>query len=797
MSQTRRNRARLPIYAARERPSLGEQILVAALRALPFVARSILVVTIATGVVLAGAAAWSALSPRGAATSSTSRRSEDVHASAPSGLLNRIETYAPAPGGGEQLVHSRSFTYERATGRLASVTSPQGMTSYKYTPSGDIARVRTSRGDDMRFVRDALGRLILARCERSTAAHNAAWIRYAYDSAGRLTRLERSNGVATDCSYDPSTGWLSSIEDKVAGSEATLLRIALTRDLAGFVVGVEETRDGDGAGPEPASVVAWTHAYDRAKRLVRSTREETGGDTVVYSLAYDGACNLTRQTIQTAAETRIVDYAYNSLGQLVQDGSGSYEYDTFGHLAKETKNDGTYRVYSWDSEDHLVKVEFRDAQGGLVKTVEFAYDDLGALISKKIDNEPPTYFLVDHRSASGLPRVLCEYSIADPDAGISYLCGDGPGPLARISASGGAEFFHADHLGSTRLLTGADGTAIAPLDYSPYGEPADADGLPPTDGELASILALADASPGRGVYAFTGQRRDADLGRQRHGARWYNPATANWLSQDPSFDFPNNFGNTYLYAGANPTSLIDLSGTMTFAEVLSAVGIVANIAGTAYCGYNFYKEPTWSNGAWVLVSGLGFVPAKMIMQWAARGLKVGSDALRVTSAAKLAARTAGLPALKAGQLFEQFVQARLAAGKIPGLGRVVTVSTSWMRGSAPVGNDLMAVGPGGIPKIFEVSLTATRNFAKNDILEYKGIAKRLLSLVRRGEGCVDDLLEMGIDKRFLNRTVLEDIVERGAAIPDWFQKMERYAITPAVPGKTAWVPEGVTLIQVP
>lgn len=108
-------------------------------------------------------------------------------------------------------------------------------------------------------------------------------------------------------------------------------------------------------------------------------------------------------------------------------------------------------------------------------------------------------------------------------------------------------------------MTDGDGSSInnSAFNYSPYGE-------------------LLSGTSSLTSYHFTGQYLDPDLSLQYHRARWLNTSVANWLSQDPVFDFPANFGNPYAYAGLNPVNNTDLSGTFLL-ESLAVVSIVAGL----------------------------------------------------------------------------------------------------------------------------------------------------------------------------------------------------------------------------
>jgi RHS repeat-associated protein len=80
------------------------------------------------------------------------------------------------------------------------------------------------------------------------------------------------------------------------------------------------------------------------------------------------------------------------------------------------------------------------------------------------------------------------------------------------------------------------------LDYDPFGN------------------ILNEASPGAGlVFAWTGRERDAATGLQFNNARYYDPKTGRWTTQDP-LGFGAGDSNLYRYVGNGPTNDTDPSG---------------------------------------------------------------------------------------------------------------------------------------------------------------------------------------------------------------------------------------------
>lgn len=100
--------------------------------------------------------------------------------------------------------------------------------------------------------------------------------------------------------------------------------------------------------------------------------------------------------------------------------------------------------------------------------------------------------------------------------------------------------FHlGDHLGSSNVVLGSNGEWINREEYTPYGETS------------FGSFALKR-------YRFTGKERDEESGLYYHGARYYAPWVARWMSCDPLIVLDNL--NLFGYASCNPIQHIDPSG---------------------------------------------------------------------------------------------------------------------------------------------------------------------------------------------------------------------------------------------
>ncbi len=82
-------------------------------------------------------------------------------------------------------------------------------------------------------------------------------------------------------------------------------------------------------------------------------------------------------------------------------------------------------------------------------------------------------------------------------------------------------FYHADHLGSSNVLTDAFGDVFEHVEYFPFGEPWVDQG-----GGNDRLL----------LFTFTGKPLDAETGLYYFGARYYEPRLQRWLRADPALD---------------------------------------------------------------------------------------------------------------------------------------------------------------------------------------------------------------------------------------------------------------------
>ncbi|HEY3567277.1 MAG TPA: DUF6531 domain-containing protein [Thermoanaerobaculia bacterium] len=244
--------------------------------------------------------------------------------------------------------------------------------------------------------------------------------------------------------------------------------------------------------------------------------QKTGGttDAAIADQALTTAGATAQQTATHSTSTQLV-------GVLIalRPAQTSYGYDAQGNRTSVLPRTGSAVTLLYDQANRLT------GYGG---TVTYAYDGGGLRVSKTVSGTA-TPFTWDTRSH--LPLLLA-------DGTTSYVYGPGGLPLEQVTASG-TLYYHQDQLGSTRALTNASGAVVATYSYDPYGN---------LSGSTGTVT---------NPFGYAGQYTDAETGFQHLRARYYDPATAQFLTRDPLATLT---WDAYGYAGRNPLSLVDPAG---------------------------------------------------------------------------------------------------------------------------------------------------------------------------------------------------------------------------------------------
>jgi RHS repeat-associated protein len=225
---------------------------------------------------------------------------------------------------------------------------------------------------------------------------------------------------------------------------------------------------------------------------------------------YDAANNPT--TIRGGAAT------YDAGSELEKLGTATYTYNALGERTAASGSPGT--TYAYDQAGNLIAAT---RTGSFEDTYGYNGDGLRQSQTK---SGTVTYDAWD--TSGELPLILS-------DGTYTYIYGAEGLPLEQISSEGAVTYLHHDAQGSTRLLTSAGGASAGTITYDAYGS----------------------ALGGGTALGYDGQYTDTDTGLIYLRARYYDPATAQFMTIDPAVFATRE---AYEYAADDPLTRSDASG---------------------------------------------------------------------------------------------------------------------------------------------------------------------------------------------------------------------------------------------
>ena len=323
--------------------------------------------------------------------------------------------------------------------------------------------------------------------------------------------------------------------------------------------------------------------------------------------------NATGGRLYRLASARTTPYTYNPSGSastrphaVTRAGTKTYSYDANGSMLL-----GDGRIMTYDYENRLSTVRKNGA------TTTFVYDGDGGRVKKTVTSGSTTTTYIGKLYVC--EGTSCSRLIYAGTQRIALV------PMPPSGRTPSPSYFHPDHLGSTSVLTNAQGVAEEHNSYRPYGQ-------------LHTHTGTADVA-----YKYTGQERDPSTGLYFYNARYYDPALGRFISPDTIVESPLHPQtlNRYAYAGNNPVLYNDPTGHCFLVCI-----IIGAIVGTVSAGI----ASDWDPGATLLGGAIGafsggvgakvggFVATTVGSQFGtvagtAAGLAAGGAAAGATSAA--------------------------------------------------------------------------------------------------------------------------------------------------------------------
>jgi RHS repeat-associated protein len=267
--------------------------------------------------------------------------------------------------------------------------------------------------------------------------------------------------------------------------------------------------------------------YDQVNRIATAETSSTSGSHCWgEKFTYDQWANLLSIGVASTSYNGCTQESLNVMptasNQLPS--SLGYMYDLAGNLT--TVPPPASASYTYNAESQMTS-----AQG-----VTYTYDGDGKRVQKS--NGKLYWYGV---GSDPIAESDVSGNITD-----EYVFFDGK-RVAHRKSSGEVDYYFADHLGTSRIVTNATGTILDDSDFYPFG------------GER-----VITSSSGN-TYKFTGKERDSESGLDNFGARYNASSMGRFMTPDPIHVMKQKLvdpqqWNMYSYVRNSPLRLVDPTG---------------------------------------------------------------------------------------------------------------------------------------------------------------------------------------------------------------------------------------------
>ena len=473
--------------------------------------------------------------------------------------------------------NTQSFSYDHLN-RLTSATGPHYNTqTYEYDYIGNM----TKKNDIvMKYGEGTAGPHALTSYGNTQIKYdlNGNMITkddttYTYDTENRLTQVTIPRvGKVSSQTYQFSEGWnFFSIPYKMidqGGTPKLVEKIAI-KDLLKDIEGKYDQISKYDKSINDPNTGHWQHYVGNIKfdQFPKIDNEQdchfTYGEG--YLIYVNTPCSITlKGSIPDTAQPKSLNNGWNLVlapTDTIMKPSNALKGITFNSL--KVYNGSTYDDASILEAGKAYWLHVSSAQDWAITTKEditmYTYDGDGGRVARTQEDRTTIYIgssyeiLIDNTTGDVLKYKKLIHM------GSTRVC-----EVEQIGENTPRAFFtHADHIGSSNVITDDTGSRVSLFEYKPFG----------------SVAYAAEDNTYDTDKRFTGKTYDSSSGLHYYGARYYDSELCRFITADPTIQHPydpQDF-NRYAYCRNNPVKYIDPTGYGWWDKLWG--NVVAGVAG--------------------------------------------------------------------------------------------------------------------------------------------------------------------------------------------------------------------------
>jgi RHS repeat-associated protein len=248
---------------------------------------------------------------------------------------------------------------------------------------------------------------------------------------------------------------------------------------------------------------------------------------------------------------------------------------------------GEVTEYQWDHRNRLTGLTFRASAGETItKRVEYVYDVFDRRIAKKVDADNSGQFETVERYVYDGDHIALQF---DGVGALTHRYLPNPQHIDQFFTDEQLDPVTGDLDHLYWALADNQETVRDLIEYDTVLDQTDLVNHRVFD-SFGRLVSETDPSVDH-LFSYTGREWDADARLYYYRARWYDPAAARFISEDP-IGFLGGDANLGRYVCNDPLNFADPSGFIPIETVADFVGI-------GYDAVEFVRNPSWGNAGFL------------------------------------------------------------------------------------------------------------------------------------------------------------------------------------------------------